>query len=214
MNDRALPHVRPVADAVGAAELMPLDLAAGPDRRGVRHYRATLGAAGFPAAFGGLLPERGSARPGRRLLCRRVCAGDGHLVSFLPAPRAQGRAADAGWRQPADGQLLRRREGGGQLQHHGAGQGRAGSGHPRGRDRSGAAGDPRQRPVARPDRHARGLGDRGFRRASCRMPEHAPQNAAGHHRRGRRDGGVLASDRASGVTGSISYIDGGRHVRM
>lgn len=27
MNDRALPHVQPVADAVGAAELLPLDLA-------------------------------------------------------------------------------------------------------------------------------------------------------------------------------------------
>jgi hypothetical protein len=96
LNDKARPHVEPLADALGA------QIKAAAQRRdprrargGVRRGRRTLGQARQPGPLDRLRAQGGPAGRAARLLGRRVRAGDRRLVPLVRAHGQAGRAADA-----------------------------------------------------------------------------------------------------------------------
>ena len=215
MNDRALPHVRPVAEDVGAAELMPLDLAR-PDQ--------------IDAVF-----ETIARRWGRLDFLL-------HSVAFCPRDDLHGRVVDCsadGFAQAMDIschsflRLVRRAEplmqDGGSLltvSYYGA---------EKVVDNYNIMGPVKAALESVTREVAVELGPQGIRANVLSPGPIATRAASGiegfdslmqdarEHAAERRlvtideVGDVaahLASDRSSGVTGTISYIDGGRHVRM
>ena len=150
LNDKARPHVEPLARELEAAITVPLDVAvAGPARGGVRRDRPALGQARHPGPFHRLRAARGPARRPARLLGRGLRQGDGRLLPFLHPHGPAGGAADDGRRHDVRHELLRRQPRGAELQRHGAGQGRPRSRLPLPRLRARAARHPRARHLAR-----------------------------------------------------------------
>ena len=215
MNDRALPHVRPVAEAVGAAELMPLDLAE-------------------PAQIDAVL-DTIARRWGRLDFLL-------HSVAFCPKEDLHGRVVDCsadGFAQAMDIschsflRLVRRaeplmRDGGSLLtvSYYGA-EKVVENYNIMGPVKAALEGVTREvatelgpqgiranvlspGPIA--TRAASGIEDFDSLMQDAR--EHAPERRLVTIDEVGEVAAFLASDRSSGVTGSISYIDGGRHVRM
>ncbi len=215
MNDRALPHVQPVADAVGASALLPLDLAL-PDQ--------------LDAVF-----DMISARWGRLDFLL-------HSVAFCPQDDLHGRVVDCsatGFAEAMDIschsflRLTRRAEplmqGGGSLMtvsYYGAekvvdhynimGPVKAAL---EAMTRSVAVelGPQSIRanvlspgPIA--TRAASGIEDFGSLMEDARS--RAPERRLVTIEEVGNVAAFLASSQAAGVTGTINYIDGGRHVRM
>lgn len=215
MNDSALPHVRPVADAVGAAELMPMDLA-------------------VPAQIDAVF-ETIACRWGRLDFLL-------HSVAFCPGEDLRGRVVDCsadGFGQAMDIschsflRLAHKAEplmqGGGSLltvSYYGA---------QKVVDHYNIMGPVKAALESTTREVASELGPQGIRanvlspgpiatRAASGIEdfdalmqdarEHAPERRLVTIDEVGEVAAFLASDRASGVTGSISYIDGGRHVRM
>lgn len=215
MNDRALPHVRPVADAAGAAELLPLDLA---------------DSAQIDAVFDTI-----ANRWGRLDFLL-------HSVAFCPKDDLHGRVVDCsadGFAQAMDIschsflRLARKAEplmqkGGSLLtvSYYGA-EKVVDHYNIMGPVKAALEGVTREvavelgpqgiranvlspGPIA--TRAASGIED--FESLMQDAREHAAQRRLVTIDEVGEMAAFLASDRASGVTGSISYIDGGRHVRM
>jgi len=215
LDERALPHVRPVAEAVGADELLPLDVTR-PEQ--------------VDAVF-----ERIAERWGRLDFLL-------HSVAYCPADDLHGRVVDcsaAGFGVAMDVschsflRLARRAEplmgAGGSLltvSYYGAEkvvdhynimgpvkaalesvtQNVAAELGPQGiRANVLSPG-----PIA--TRAASGIEDFDSLMADAR--EHAPERRLVTIDEVGETAAFLASDRASGITGTISYVDGGRHVRM
>ncbi len=215
MNDRALPHVRPVAEAVGASELMPLDLA-------------------VPSQIDAVFDTIATRWDRLDFLL--------HSVAYCPKEDLHGRVVDCsaeGFAQAMDIschsflRLARRaeplmRDGGSLLtvSYYGA---------EKVVDNYKIMGPVKAALEAVTREVATELGPQGIR-ANVLSPgpiatraasgiEHFDelmQDARQHAAQKRlvtidEVGDVaahLASDRSSGVTGTIAYIDGGRHVRM
>lgn len=215
MNDRALPHVRPVADAAGAAELLPLDLA-------------------DPAQIDAVFDTIAN-RWGRLDFLL-------HSVAFCPKDDLHGRVVDCsadGFAQAMDIschsflRLARKAEplmqkGGSLLtvSYYGA-EKVVDHYNIMGPVKAALEGVTREvavelgpqgiranvlspGPIA--TRAASGIED--FESLMQDAREHAAQRRLVTIDEVGEMAAFLASDRASGVTGSISYIDGGRHVRM
>jgi len=215
MNDRALPHVRPIAEAVGASELMPLDLAV-PSQ--------------IDAVFDTI-----ARRWGRLDFLL-------HSVAYCPKEDLHGRVVDCsadGFAEAMDiscHSFLRlarcaeplMRDGGSLLtvSYYGA---------EKVVDNYNIMGPVKAALEAVTQNVAAELGPHGIRANVLSPGPIATRAASGiegfdslmqdarDHAASKRlvtideVGDVaahLASDRSSGVTGSISYIDGGRHVRM
>ena len=144
LNDKAKRFVEPLAQTAGSAPV-PATRCPGrwPARSGVRGDRATVGQARLRPALDRLRPARRPARPGGRLLARRLFAGHGRVLPLLHPHGPPGRAPDEGRRRPVHHELLRRRKSGRELQPDGPGQSRPGSLRPL----------PRRR--TRPQRHPR-----------------------------------------------------------
>ena len=108
LNDKALPHVRPVTDALGCELLLPCDVSiAGQLRQVFEQIRSKWGRLDF-------LLHAVAYAPAGDLHGRVVdssAAGFGLamdiVLSLLPAHGASGRAADGGRRLPADCHVLR-----------------------------------------------------------------------------------------------------------
>ena len=187
LNDRALPHVEPLAREVGAALLLPLEV------RDEAQVDALFEAIAQKWGRLDILVHSIAFAP-REALAGRVTdcprdgflTRDGHLLLVVPRPRAPRRDADDRRRHDDHDELSRRQRGRRELRDHGAGQGGARIGgalcggrtrtarHPRPRGQPRAAGDPRRL------RHPR------FRRAD--EPRRGPRAGApsGHDRGGRR----------------------------
>ncbi len=215
MNDRALPHVQPVADAVGAAALLPLDLA-DPDQ--------------LETVFGAI-----EARWGKLDFLL-------HSVAFCPADDLHGRVVDcsaAGFAQAMDIschsflRMVRRAEplmtAGGSLMtvsYYGA---------EKVVDHYNIMGPVKAALEAVTRNVAVELGPQAIRanvlspgpiatRAASGIEDFDSlmddaRNRAPEKRLVTIDevgdvAAFLASDKASGITGTITHIDGGRHVRM
>ena len=96
-------------------------------RRSSSKIEKTVGQARPVPAFDRICTERGSAGPCRRLLEKRLPPCHGDLVLVVHPHGQAGRAADEGRRHPVHDDLLRLADGRRALQHHGPGEGRAGS---------------------------------------------------------------------------------------
>ena len=214
-NDRALPHVRPVAESVGAADLLPLDVTA-PDQ--------------IDAVF-----DRIATRWGRLDFLL-------HSVAFCPKDDLHGRVVDCsaeGFALAMDVschsflRLARRaeplmRDGGSLLtvSYYGA---------EKVVDHYNIMGPVKAALESVTQNVAAELGPQAIRanvlspgpiatRAASGIEdfdhlledarEHAPERRLVTIDEVGDVAAFLASDRASGITGTISYIDGGRHVRM
>ena len=131
LNDKSKPYVEPLAKEIGAPIFMPLDLQKEGQLEAVFDtHRQEVGQARPVPALDRLCAEGGPAGPRRRLLEEGISAGDGDLV-LVVHPHGQARGApDEGRRHALHHDLLRLADGGGALQHHGPGQGRAGSRRP------------------------------------------------------------------------------------
>jgi len=215
MNDRALPHVQPVAQAVGAVDLLPLDLA-DPDQL----------AAVFDAV---------TARWGRLDFLL-------HSVAFCPAEDLHGRVVDcsaAGFAQAMDIschsflRMVRLAEP--LMQHGGSLMTVSYYGAEKVVDHYNIMG-PVKAALEAITRHvAVELGPQAIRANVLSPGPIATRAASGiedfdslildaRSRAPERRlvtidevgevAAFLASDRATGVTGTITHIDGGRHVRM
>lgn len=215
MNARALPHVQPVADAVGAAQLLPLDLAA-PEQ--------------LDAVF-----EAIATRWGRLDFLL-------HSVAFCPKDDLHGRVVDCsaeGFAQAMDIschsflRLIRRAEP--LMRNGGSVMTVSYYGAEKVVDHYNIMG-PVKAALEAVARHvAVELGPQGIRanvlspgpiatRAASGIEDFDRLMADARSRAPERRlvtidevgevAAFLASDKASGVTGTITHIDGGRHVRM
>ena len=91
LNERAKPHVEPLAKAVEAAIFLPLEVRdpAQVDAS-LRRDRGTLGRARHPGPLHRLRAEGCAAGPRRGLSARRLPGRDGCLLLVLPRPGAPG----------------------------------------------------------------------------------------------------------------------------
>ncbi|MDP2355674.1 MAG: enoyl-ACP reductase FabI [Beijerinckiaceae bacterium] len=215
MNDRALPHVRPVADAVGAVDLLALDLAE-PDQ--------------LEAVFAAI-----AARWGRLDFLL-------HSVAFCPKDDLNGRVVDcsaAGFAQAMDIschsflRMVRRAEP--LMQHGGSLLTVSYYGAEKVVDNYNIMGPVKAALEAVTLNVAVELGPQAIRanvlcpgpiatRAASGIEDFEGLMADARDRAPQRRlvmidevgevAAFLASDKASGVTGTINHIDGGRHVRM
>ena len=158
LNDKALPHVQPLAEQVRADMLMPLNLLHEGELEAVfERLEREWGALDFVLHSIAFAPREDLH--GRVTDCSRagfLQAMDVSCWSFIRM--AAGRAADEEWRHAVLHELLRLADGGRALQHDGAGKGRAGIGHPLSGRRTGAAGHPRACDFAGAAQDPRGLG--------------------------------------------------------
>lgn len=215
MNDRALSHVRPVAEAVGAADLLALDLA-DPDQ--------------LDAVFAAI-----TARWGRLDFLL-------HSVAFCPKDDLHGRVLDcsaAGFAQAMDIschsflRLVRKAEP--LMQHGGSLLTVSYYGAEKVVDHYNIMGPVKAALEAVTRNIAVELGPQAIRANVLSPGPIATRAASGiedfdslmHEARSRAPerrlvtvdevgevAAFLASDKATGVTGTITHIDGGRHVRM
>ena len=157
LNDKAKPYVEPLAEELEAPLFLPLDVQIEGQMEAVfAAIGERFGRLDFALHSIAFAPQGGPARPRRRLLARRLSPGDGRVLPLLHPHGAARRAADEGRRRAVHDELLRRREGGRELQPDGPREGRARSvrtlsrgrarpeGHPRACDLAGAAEDPRR----------------------------------------------------------------------
>ncbi len=152
LNEDAKPFtVEPVAKNVNARLLLPVDVEKDVEQLGC-FEKIQHGHQGHLDFLHSIAYCPKEDLHGRVTVCvsGRFRARHGRLGSFVHPHGTPRRAADARWLLHSDGQLLRRREGGQSLQHHGTGQGRAGGNGSLPRCRaSWTQGHPRQRPLAR-----------------------------------------------------------------
>ena len=212
LNDKAKPHVEPLAREVEASIFMPMDVTADGARSGLRPHRRRLGRTRLPRPLDRLLHQGRAGRPRHRRAAPGLPGHHGRLGLVVPAHGPPRRAADEERRHPLHHDLLRLREGGGELQHHGRRQGR-----PRIRR-------PLRRRRARPKGirvHAISPGPLATRAASGipefdALLEKAKVKAPARALVDIDDVGIacafLAHDAARLMTGQVLYIDGGYHI--
>ncbi|KAF1858453.1 hypothetical protein Lal_00014968 [Lupinus albus] len=159
---------------------------AGPAGRRVRRRAHPVGHARLRRARDRLRAEGRPAGPRRRLFGGRLRAGDGRVVPLVHPLRETGRAPDAARRQPDHLLVLRRRKSRPELQPDGPRESGAASVRALARGGTGQPAHPRERRVARPDRHARRVRPRTLRRtAGRRLVARAGAHAGPPRRRGR-----------------------------
>ena len=165
LNDRAKPHVEPLAQAVDAEIFLPLEVRdpAQVDAP-LRCNRGTLGRARHPGPLHRLRAAGCAAGTGHGLSARRLPGRHGGLLLVLPRPGAPGRTADAAGRDDDHDVLSRRQRGGRELRHHGPGQGRAGILRSLRGDGAGPEGYPGPCRQPRAAGHPRRLRHQGLRR--------------------------------------------------
>ena len=162
LNDKARPHVEPLARAVDAALLLPLEI------RDAAQVEALFEA--VAARWGRLdilvhsiafAPLRGAYRPGHRLSARRLSDRHGRLVLVAARSHAPGRETHVVGRHDLDDELSRRQRGHRELRDHGPGQGGARSGRALSGGRAWTHGHSRARPQPGPlaTRAASGIPD-------------------------------------------------------
>ena len=93
LNDRARPHVEPMAQELGASITGDLDVYIPGQLEAVFEQIAVQWGRGYPDAFHCLCAEGGSSGRAAELLRRGVRAGDGYLLPFLRADGEAGGAA-------------------------------------------------------------------------------------------------------------------------
>ena len=126
LNDKARPHVEPLAKELGASIFLPLDVQRAGELEAVFDaIRKRVGAPRHPGALDRVRAEGGSAGRPPRLLGRGLQGGDGRVLPFLHPHGAARRAADDRRRHDVRNELPRRAEGGAELQRDGAGEGGA-----------------------------------------------------------------------------------------
>ena len=206
-------RVRPLATSIGSTFVEACDVQSDEQIRAVfARWAETHAVARHPRPRARVRAARGPRRRLRRHLPRRVRAGARRVGVLARRARPRGTAAPATRVVGDDPDLLRRREGGRQLQRDGRREGRPrGVGPlPRGRPRAGR--DPGQRDQRRPGADAGRIGDRRLQGHVPRLRR--PRAAAGeHHARGRRPERRLSRvGPSSAVTGEILYVDGGFNV--
>ena len=123
LNDKARRYVEPLAQAVEAQIVMPLDVRAEGQLEAV--FERIAEQWGFRRTFDRVLTERRIARPCRRRLERRISDDHGGVLLDLHPHGTPGRTADAQGRHALYDDLLRQPNGREELQHHGRCQGRA-----------------------------------------------------------------------------------------
>ena len=95
LNDKARPHVEPLARELGATIAMPLDVEQPGAMEAVFDaIRERWGRLDFVLHSIAFAPAARSARPRRRQLARGLRARDGHLLPLVHAHGAPRRAAD------------------------------------------------------------------------------------------------------------------------
>jgi NAD(P)-dependent dehydrogenase (short-subunit alcohol dehydrogenase family) len=104
LNDKAEGYVRPLAEQIDAKLVLPLDVEA-PGQ--------------LEAVFDRIRAAPGSARARDRRVGGGTRPGDARFLLVLPSHGGTRGAADVAGRGPGDDELLRRRQGGRELQHHG-----------------------------------------------------------------------------------------------
>ena len=125
LNEKAKPHVEPLAREVEAPIFMPMDVMAdGAARSRLRPHRRRLGRARLRRPLDRLLHQGRARRPRHRRAPPGLPGHHGRLGLVVPAHGPPRRAADEERRHALHHDLLRLREGGGELQHHGRRQGR------------------------------------------------------------------------------------------
>ena len=212
LNDKARPHVQPLASEVEAKVLAPLDLRAEGQIEAVfDRIEREWGRLDFVLHSIAFAPK--DDLHGRVVDCSRAgFLRHGHLVLVVhPDGEARG-AADGRRRRAVHHDLLRLADGRAELQHDGAGQGSTGGCDALSRGGAGAEGHPGARDLAGPAQDARGVGHRHSTRCwSRRRPR--PRRAASSR---IDDVGMavayLATDAAKLITGETLYIDGGYHI--
>ena len=214
LNEKAKPHVEPLAREVEAPIFMPMDVMAEgqleavfdriAEEWGELDFLVHSIAFSTKDALGGRVTDVPRAGlPGH----------DGRLGLVLPPHGASRRAADEERRHPLHHDLLRLPEGGGELQHHGRRQGRA-------RSPRSATSPPSSAPRASASTPSR----------PARSPPAPPPASPSSTRCSRRprskaparelvdidDVGAacafLAHDAARLITGQVLYVDGGYHI--
>ena len=126
LNDKTKRYVDPLAKQVEASIFMPLDVQKPGELEAVFDaIKKKWGKLDIVPALDRLCAEGRSAGPRRRLLERGIPAGHGAVVLVVHRHGQAGRAPHEGRRHALHDDLLRLADGGRELQHHGAGQGRA-----------------------------------------------------------------------------------------
>ena len=214
LNDKAKPHVEPLAREVEAPIFMPMDVMADGQLEAVfDRIAADWGELDFVVhsiafstkdALGGRVTD---------VPARRLPGHHGRLGLVVPAHGPSRRAADEERRHALHHDLLRLGEGGGELQHHGRRQGRArvapcATSPPSSARRASAStpSRPARSPPAPPP--ASPSSTRCWRRPRCKAPARALVDID--------DVGMacafLAHDAARLMTGQVLYIDGGYNI--
>ena len=132
LNDKAKPHVEPLARELEAPIFMPLDVSVPGQLEAVfERIGRDMGRARLPGPFDCLFAE-GYALQGRVVDVPRdgFLTDDGYLLLVLHPHGASCRAADEKRRDAVHHDLLRQPDGGEELQYHGCRQGGAGERRP------------------------------------------------------------------------------------
>ena len=128
LNEKARPHVEPLARELEAPIFLPLDVSVPGELEAVfERIAQAVGPARRAGAFHRLGAEGRPAGRAPRLLGRGLRESDGHLLPFVHPHGAARRAADDRRRHDVRDELPRRAEGRAELQRDGARQGGAGS---------------------------------------------------------------------------------------
>ena len=213
LNEKAKPHVEPLARQLEAGLTAPLDLRREGELEALfAQITERWGTARFPPPLHRVRADGRPAGPRGRLLEDRLPPGHGDLLLVVHPHGQAGRAADGARRHAVLHELLRLADGGRALQPDGAGQGGARERHPLPGGRARPQGHPRPCDLAGPlaTRAASGIGhfDELLAKAQAKAPARSLVSID--------DVGLatayLATDAARLITGQTIYVDGGYHI--